>query len=216
MLGGRLQVVGIYEHGSEHFDSGGLITLREMQKYMDRPRQVQFYEIKLVDAQHRGTVLDALQHEFPELSIARSSEFMEYQSDRRTTRAFVNAILVFSLAGGTVIVMNTMMMSVLERTREIGLFRAVGWSQRQVLGLFVSQALALTSGAGLLGLGAAWLLLRAFTLLPAMSTVGNVAAWPPLVLLRVGLLCIGMGIVGGLYPAWRAIRLQPVEALRYE
>lgn len=141
---------------------------------------------------------------------------MEYQSDRRTTRAFVNAILVFSLAGGTVIVMNTMMMSVLERTREIGLFRAVGWSQRQVLGLFVSQALALTSGAGLLGLGAAWLLLRAFTLLPAMSTVGNVAAWPPLVLLRVGLLCIGMGIVGGLYPAWRAIRLQPVEALRYE
>jgi len=216
ILGGRLQVVGLYEHGSEHFDSGGLITLREMQKYMDRPRQVQFYEIKLADAQHLGTVLDALQHEFPELSIARSSEFMEYQSDRRTTRAFVNAILAFSLAGGTVIVMNTMMMSVLERTREIGLFRAVGWSQRQVLGLFVSQALALTSGAGLLGLAAAWLLLRAFTLLPAMSTVGNVAAWPALVLLRVGLLCIGMGIVGGLYPAWRAIRLQPVEALRYE
>jgi ABC-type antimicrobial peptide transport system permease subunit len=216
ILGGRLQVVGIYEHGSEHFDSGGLITLRELQKYMDRPRQVQFYEIKLVDAGHLDAVLATLQHEFPELSIARSSEFMEYQSDRRTTRAFTNAILLFSLVGGTVIVMNTMMMSVLERTREIGLFRAVGWTQRQVLGLFVSEALVLTSGAGLLGLAAAWLLLRVFALVPLMSAIGGLAAWPPLVLWRVGLLCVGMGIVGGLYPAWRAARLQPVEALRYE
>jgi putative ABC transport system permease protein len=141
---------------------------------------------------------------------------MEYQSDRRTTRAFINVILVFSLVGGTVIVMNTMVMSVLERTREIGLFRAVGWTQRQVLGLFVSEALVLTSGAGLLGLSAAWLLLRAFTVLPVMATIGSMAAWPPLVLWRVGLLCVGMGVVGGLYPAWRAMRLQPVEALRYE
>lgn len=216
ILGGRLQVVGIYEHGSEHFDSGGVITLRELQKYMDRPRQVQFYEIKLADARHLDAVLAGLQSEFPELSIARSSEFMEYQSDRRTTRAFINVILVFSLVGGTVIVMNTMVMSVLERTREIGLFRAVGWTQRQVLGLFVSEALVLTSGAGLLGLSAAWLLLRAFTVLPVMATIGSMAAWPPLVLWRVGLLCVGMGVVGGLYPAWRAMRLQPVEALRYE
>jgi ABC-type antimicrobial peptide transport system permease subunit len=216
ILGGRLRVVGIYEHGSEHYNSGGTITLRELQKYTDRPRQVQFYEVKLADARHLDTVLATLQHEFPELSIARSSEFMEYQSDRRTTRAFVNAILWFSLIGGTVIVMNTMVMSVLERTREIGLFRAVGWTPRQVLGLFVTEALLLTAGAGLLGLAAAWLLLRVFSLLPLMATVGEVAAWPPLVLWRVGLLCVGMGIVGGLYPAWRAIRLQPVQALRYE
>jgi len=216
ILGGRMEVTGIYEHGSEHFDSGGVIPLRELQKFMDRPRQVQFYEIKLDDGEDLDAVLSALQQQFPELSIARSSEFMEYESDRRTTRAFASAILLFSMLGGTVIVMNTMVMSVLERTREIGLLRAVGWTKGQVLGLFISEALVLSAGAGLVGLGAAWLLLRLFTLLPQMSSIGQLAAWPALVWWRVALLCVGMGIVGGLYPAWRAIRLQPVEALRYE
>ena len=216
LLGTRLQVVGIYEHGAEHFDSGGVIVLRELQKLLDRPRQVQFYEIKLTDAHQLETVLATLQQEFPQLSVARSSEFMDYQSDMRTSRAFTNTVLVFSLAGGSMIVMNTMAMSILERTREIGLLRAVGWTQRQVLDLFVREALVLIAGAGLVGLALAWLLLRLFTLVPTLSTMGYIAAWPWRVLWRVGVLCVGMGIAGGLYPAWRTTRLQPTQALRWE
>jgi len=112
--------------------------------------------------------------------------------------------------------MNTMMMSVYERTREIGVLRAVGWRRGMVLRQMVGEALLLTLTSGLAGLGAAVGLIGLIKSIPSLGIIGDVFLITPLVVAQGLVLCLVLGLVGGLYPAWRATRLSPVEALRYE
>ena len=100
---------------------------------------------------------------------------------------------------GAVGMLNTMLMSVLERTREIGVLCSLGWRRRQVLGMILNESLVL----GLVGLTGVW----GGALEPAYTTQMFVQAI---------VVAVVAGIVGGIYPAWRATRMRPVEALRYE
>ncbi len=216
LLGSQFRIVGIYETGTDYEDSGGAATLRELQKRLNRPRQVMFYELKLVDPSQADAVLTRLRADFPELSISKSAEFAESLPDMRTTKSFADAILGLTLVIGTVVVMNTMVMSVFERTRELGVLRAMGWRKRQVLTQVVRESLLLTLGGGAVGVACTWLLFRGFSLVPVMNSILSVVRFSPLIGVRVLALCVGLGVLGGTYPAWRATRLLPIEALRYE
>lgn len=129
--------------------------------------------------------------------------------------AMFGALTVITLLVSGIVMMNVMMMSVFERTQEIGVLRAIGWQRRRVLRMVMSEslALALLSGvAGLLiGVGLGWLV----TFEPTYG-----AFLPPLfdpaVLGWTLLLTLVLGVLGGVYPAWHASGLRPVEALRYE
>jgi len=215
-LGSQFRVTGIYETGSEYEDSGGVTTLRELQTRMGKPRQVMFYEIKLVHPEQATAVQAQLASQFPDLSISRSAEFAENLPDMRMTQNFTNALAAMTFLIGSVLVMNTMVMSVRERTRELGVLRALGWGRGQILRLIVHESLMLTLFSGALGIAAAWLLMRGLALVPALGSILRATHFTPEMAGRVAVLCAGLGIVGGIYPAWRAMQLLPVEALRYE
>jgi ABC-type antimicrobial peptide transport system permease subunit len=120
-----------------------------------------------------------------------------------------------ALVIGGVGMMNAQLMAVSERTREIGVLRAVGWSRRRVLFLILSEALAVGLLGGILGMVLGWLAVRAMGNSGAFFGTAASSLSPDLilqVLLLVGL----FGVVAGLYPAYRASRLAPVEALSYE
>jgi len=121
----------------------------------------------------------------------------------------VGAIAAVSLSVAGIGIMNVMLVSVSERTREVGLLRAVGVGRRQVLAVFLTEAALLSAAGGLLGLGAGWLAVRLMVqLYPALP------ASPPLWAVFASLgLALGVGVLFGLLPARRAARLDPVLAL---
>ncbi|MFQ6014010.1 MAG: ABC transporter permease [Anaerolineae bacterium] len=211
----RFRVVGIYETGVSWEDGGGVISLREAQALFKKPRQVTFYAIKLENSQDADQVLTYIAANFPEIEISKSSTFMESLPDLQTTNAMMVAIsFLIALVGG-IGMMNTIFMSVFERTREVGTLRALGWGQGRVLALILQESLLLALVSGVAGIVFGILLGEALTLIPLLSGLLQ-PAFSPELLARALALALGLGAIGGLYPAWWASRLSPVEALRYE
>ncbi len=209
------RVVGIYETGVGYEEGGGVIALRDAQALFQKPRQVAFYQIKLRDAAQTEKVRRQIEARFPDASVSRSAEMVEKTNDIRVTKSIANAISVLAILVGGVGIANTMVMTVMERTREIGTLRALGWRKAKVLGMVLRESLLLSALSGVAGIAVGIGLTEALRYEPTMGGFLK-GDYPPQLFIQAMLIALFLGAVGGLYPAWRASRLSPVEALRYE
>jgi macrolide transport system ATP-binding/permease protein len=131
-----------------------------------------------------------------------------------TSRAFstlLAAIAAISLLVGGIGIMNIMLVSVTERTREIGLRKAVGARRKDILSQFLIEAVVVSVTGGATGIAVGWGISRIVTGIAGWATDVS----PVSVLLAV-LFSAGVGVAFGLWPAWKASRLSPIDALRYE
>ena len=214
--GGVFRVTGIYETGIGYEEGGGVMALRDAQAAFDKPRQVSMLQIKVRNPDQAEAVRAQIEERFgDDVSVSTTSTFIENSADIQNTKVMMGAIFVLAILVGGVVVTNTMVMAVMERTREIGTLRAVGWRQARVLWMVLSESLLLSliaAGLGiLLGMG----LTAALKAIPGMGAFLT-AAYTPQVIVQAVAISLFLGASGGLYPAWFASRLRPVEALRYE
>jgi putative ABC transport system permease protein len=215
VVGGReLPVVGIYRSGVSLQDGGAMMTLAGAREVFGVQDRVSLVKVKVADPRRVREVQEAIEARFPDVAAITSEEFAR---DRLNLEAVVQAawaISVIALLLSVLAVTNTMAMAVVERTREIGILLAVGWSRLRILTLFLGEALVLSLLGGLLGVGlgagALRLLSEGYKTLPFPSAV------PPQVLGGALALALAVGMLGGAMPAWRAARLDPVAALRTE
>lgn len=215
-LGGkRFRIVGVFETGVAWEEMGGIITLRDAQSFIGRPRKVTMYAVKVGDPALAEGLVAQINTLFPEVYAALSGEFVEQTPDMKLSNLLLNSISVLAVGVGGVGVLNTMLMAVLERTREIGVLRALGWRRRNVLGLIMREALLLGIIGGFVGIGIAfgitYLMGQAPTIGEALTPI-----WEWDIFVRSLLVAVTLGLLGGLYPAYRATTFEPVEALRYE
>ena len=129
--------------------------------------------------------------------------------------AFLGAVGLITLGLGAVGVVNIMLVSVAERTSEIGLRKALGATHGSILFQFFMEGLMITVISGLIGLGAAYGATKLFELAPPMDGFELPHIYPASAVLAIGSLALA-GVLAGLYPAQRAAILTPVEALRQE
>jgi putative ABC transport system permease protein len=133
------------------------------------------------------------------------------EATKRTFNIVLGSIAGISLLVGGIGIMNIMLASVTERTREIGIRRAIGAKRRQIVYQFLIETVVLSTTGGLIGLGLGVLIPSLITYFSGMSTVIT----PEGILLPL-IISLAIGIIFGLYPATRAARVDPIVALRHE
>ena len=172
----------------------------------DLMSQAQDEITNLLRERHRLTTADN------DFSVINQTDLLNTLNGVATTLTlFLGAIAGISLLVGGIGIMNIMLVSVTERTREIGIRKAVGAQRGDILRQFLIEAMTLSASGGLLGLALGILIAQLATLSGVITSVVTPAAG----LLAVSF-SIAVGIFFGIYPARRAARLDPIEALRYE
>jgi len=145
----------------------------------------------------------------PAAERASDNQFVKLaQASAWGTSSLALLIGVFGIA-------NTMAMSVFERTKEIGILRALGWKRWQVLAHVEIEAVILGLTGGLLGIGLGWCALRVLATMPQTASFFVASLHWPLLVEAMGIAMLA-GLVAGALPAWRAGRLSPVDALRHD
>jgi ABC-type antimicrobial peptide transport system permease subunit len=209
------RVVGIYETGVSFQDGGGVITLRDAQRLFGQSNKVSFVGIWLEDRAQAELVIQQVEARFPEVDLSTASTFAESVSDLEALEGMTWGISLMALVVGGLGMMNTMVMSVFERTREIGVLRALGWRRWRVLWMILRESVALTLLGGVAGSLVGVLLGLLLNTVPTIQGFTQMQYSAGL-FAQALVTALGLGVVGGVYPAWWASNLRPVEALRYE
>lgn len=211
--GRELKVVGTYHAGQFFVDAGAIVDLRQAQALVQRPGEVTTIAVQIAADAHTSEVRRAILREVPGTDvIANPDEAARAGANGRLIRKTVLLLVAVALIIGGIGVANTMAMAVLERARELALMSAVGWSPRQVGGLVLLEGVVVSvlgAGVGLL-LGA----LGAGALGDALGVASVVEpAVTPWSIGRGLIIGVVIGVLGGLYPAWRVSRLPAEELL---
>jgi putative ABC transport system permease protein len=210
------EVVGIYEVDDRLRAGGAIVPLSTLQEISRRQDVVTAIHVTVTPGVDPDAVADSVERDLTGLAAIRDvDEYSKVDQGFEIVDSANLAISLLAVGIGAIGVMNTMIMSVFERTREIGILRAVGWRGSRILRLVVYESLFLCAIAAVVGVGFGILASRAVLLVPAVSTF-LVPMYTVDILVRALAVGVLVALMGAVYPAVRAVRLSPMEALRHE
>ena len=211
-------VSGVLARSGTSDDSLFFLPLATAQRIFQQPGRLTAVAIRLHDLQQLADASRRLQT-IPGAQVVTLTEVMGvFLNMIGTVRALLTGASVVALTVGVLSVLNTMLAAVLERARELALWRALGASRVQISLLLAGEAILLTTGASLAGLALAWLaggwletVVRAWVPLAPAGRLAVLAPFDAMCLVALGL---ATGLVAVIHPIIRAIRLAPARALQ--
>ena len=210
LVDGVFESLSVWENGSM------VLPLRRLQALTDRAQQVTYINVVLQpESRSEGATkaIQDIQSLDPKLLALQTEEFVKTDTRMQIASAMAWMTSAIALIIGAIGTLNTMMMSVMERTKEIGVLRAIGWSKFRIVGMILLESAMLASLASILGCFLAVILLKGL----GQSSIAKGILSPSIdysVLLQGCWIGLGIGILGALLPAWRAARLLPTVAFR--
>jgi len=212
----EFNITGVFETGSIYQDKGVALSLNKLQELEKKEGYVTIIYVELEEGANLEKICQRIEESFPDLvTIKSASELGKVDKGLELMDAASWAVSFLAILIGGIGVTNTMMMSIYERTREIGVLRAVGWRRKRILSMILGEAILLCVFSVVIGsllgvVGVKLLMLQPMIrgIIEPMYTVDTFA--------RAFIVAFTVGLIGGLYPAYRASKLSPSEALRYE
>lgn len=210
------KITGIFETGDLQQDGGAFISLKNLQEIEEKPEKVTMIYVKIKKDGKVEDVTKIIEDQYGKdvTTIASLEDLQSVDQGLNTIDTASWAISILAIVIGGIGVINTMIMSVYERTREIGVLKAVGWKNRRILEMILGESIVLTVVAGLVGAIMGVVAIQVLMFLGMSGFIKPV--YTAEVFLRAFAVALSVGLIGGFYPAYRASRLPPTEALRYE
>jgi putative ABC transport system permease protein len=220
--GKTFAVVGVYHGGSALEASAVIMPLDQLQEISSLQGKVSGFHVRLkpgpegeAEDHYQKRVAKMIEAGLPGLRAEQASDWASKNQFVGLAHAVAWGTSSIALLIGILGIANTMAMSVFERTREIGILRALGWKSWRVLLLIQVEATVLGMVGGIFGLGVGMSALRLLSKLPQTATIVSASVSPMHLVEALGISVLS-GLVAGAIPAWRGAHLSPVEALRHD
>jgi putative ABC transport system permease protein len=215
LLGANFRVIGIANYTTIVNRGMVFVPLVDLQEISYRPRQITNIHVNVEHASGRlelGPTRAAIEA-LGNVTASTANEVLNNDRNFATLEAVSLAVSIIAVAIGALNVLNALVMATQERTREIGIFAAIGWSRARIMMSIVIEGILMCVFGCILGVLLSFLAALAFPHIPA---IGNLISFKP----SAGLIMPVLGaaftlcVIGSLFPAWRAVRMIPAEALR--
>lgn len=228
ITGGAFRVAGIFDTFSDPYDEGNVFVLHDdLNRLLGLRDQVHIIQLQITDFRQANIYADELAQQFPDLQIKPWGEIApELRIMFNMMDLMMYIVMIIIVIALVFSIINTMLMAVLERTRELGMLRAVGMNKPRVFSMIVLETLFLTMVGTPLGLLLSWLTVNYFeeaginlaAFAEGLSEYGLSTViyptLPPVYYFNIALLIAVAALLSALYPAWKTLQLKPVEAIR--
>ncbi len=224
--GEPFEIVGLYKSFNVYETGALIILMEEAQRLSGRKGKVTGFSLRVHKSiEHPDADVEAVRRKIEaltdengkpaRLSAQTIQEYVKTASHVLLVRAMAWMVSIIAIIIGVISMLDTMIMSVLERTQEIGILRAVGWPRSRVVKMVLIEAVMLGLAAAALGSVGAIALTYILTLFPKVSGFIESGIAPIVIAKGFGLTVL-IGLAGAAYPAIRAARLLPTEAIRHD
>jgi putative ABC transport system permease protein len=213
------QVRGILkELGNMLFDVQAYVSLPAAKALLDKGSEYDGIYVVTRDSKYNGEVEDEIRRIYGKnIGVTSPKAIAEtINTILGTFNAYISSIALVSLLVGAVGIVTTLFTSVMERTREIGLLKALGFSNPTILLMFLVESMLIGGIGGILGLAAGIIGAHLLVKVVPFGVTGITPIFNPMDIAYIWTISFILSMVAGLYPAWRASRLSPLEALRKE
>ena len=211
MLNHNFRLAGIVEHGK---GARIFMNIAALQELIGAPGRASLFFVKVVSAAETAAVLARLRELLPNYQLRDMQEFITLMTANNIPglNNFITVMIALAVSIGLLVIFITMYSTIVERTREIGILKAMGASNRYIVGVVLRETALLTVLGIASGIALAFLLRRltlvVFPTLPILLT----AEW----MARAALIALAASFLGATYPAFRASKLDAIQAIAYE